>query len=309
MERHDFGLQRRRLCRQLRRLRTDSGLTQKAVGKKLFWHETKILRIESGQSGIAITDLHALLRLYKVAEDSALFERLTAIAHATHTVQAAKARQWARYSDILAAEFIDFLEFEDSAAIIRHFEPNLVPGPLQTESYARIIISALSAPNTSNLIIERKIEARVRRASLLQEEVRPERLFVIDEAVIRRIVGASSEAGAQIMYEQLQHLAVVAEMPHVSVQVIPFQAGEHRGMTGPFVVLDFEDIDDDPLLYLENANGDMVTREDSDQTTSYIDIFLRLEELALPLNESISLIREAARSIRRGRNDESPSVG
>ena len=160
-----------------------------------------------------------------------------------------------------------------SAAML-HFNPLLVPGLLQVEDYSRAVLGgAYVAPATH---VDEKLRARRRRQRRLDGPNPPQVDVVLDEAVIRRAVG-----GREVMARQLRHLAEVSDRPHVSLRVVPFSAGLHPGLGGPFVILEFEDPAADPVLHLETAGADVTLRDQPAAVEPYREAFGRLQELAL----------------------------
>jgi Domain of unknown function (DUF5753) len=116
-----------------------------------------------------------------------------------------------------------------------------------------------------------------RQQELLEREdpPPPETIFVIDESVLRRWVG-----GRPIMRRQLQRLKQEAKRDNVTIEVVPFSAGAHAGMRGPFLILQFEDDRDEDVLFLENSRGETLVRDEPDEIKSYTEAFAQLQELA-----------------------------
>jgi transcriptional regulator with XRE-family HTH domain len=266
----DPAVQGRRLRVALRDARQAKRLTQKEVARTLEWSPSKLLRIENGAVSVTTTDLKALLNVYGITEQQRVDELV-------EMARIAKRQPWATYRDVLTPEFMVYLSYESSAAVLRQFEPLLIPGLIQTEEYARATIRILSASGVSDEVVERRVQARLERQDLLAREDAPQMLFIMDEAAIRRQVGRGT-----IMIRQLEHLKDMAKHPKVNIQILPFGVGEHPGMKGPFIVLEFPGPEDDNLLYLENSRGDLVSRDDPEDTASYVDTFIALEDLATP---------------------------
>lgn len=233
-------IQRALLTRELQRLRHASGETQGAVAQALEWSLSKLIRLEGGHVGFSRSDLEALLRHYGVADDDYI---------AVQVERARKARQsgwWAEYK-LADKEFQTYIGYEEGASSILMTHGLLVPGLLQTKAYRRIILKAYGVPDDD---LDRLLAfSGERQEKVLQSA--PRRHFILDEAVIQRSVD-------NVMSEQLQRLIEFSEHPKITIQVIPFTAGPHPGMKGPFVVLGFDGVLDD-LLYLENdLHGDVV---------------------------------------------------
>lgn len=272
----DPAVQRRRLRVELRRLRQDASMTQRDVARAMDWSTSKLIRIESGEVGISSNDLKVLLDHYGVKEK----RRIDSMVEMART---ARKESWSDFRDVLKTPFLTYLGFESSAQLIRTYQPLLVPGLLQTEEYARAVL--VEAYGDTGLSAERQWQARQRRQELHEQERPPKMFFVIDEAVIHRHVG-----GPGAMRRQLERLKQWSAEPHVTLQVLPFTAGAHPGMRGPFVLLEFADPSDDDLLYLEHVTGDTTTRDVPEETGPYLDIFYLLEERALTPEDTVKLL-------------------
>ena len=269
----DPTVQRRRLRVKLRRARSDVGLTQREVAEDLGWSPSKLLRIENGQVGISRTDLRALRERYGISDPSQTQQFVS-------MAQQGRKQTWSAYRDVLNPEFMIYLGYEGSTSLLRQYEQLFIPGILQTEEYARTIIRAFAAPNSSERVLERQIEARLLRQALLERSDPPKMFFVLDEAVVRRWVG-SRPGEANIMRQQLRRLQELTEHPTLSLQILPFSQGPHFGMKGSFAVLEFPDPEDDDLLFVESGRTSMATREDADEVARYKEAFFGLEDLAI----------------------------
>lgn len=283
-------VQRALLLTDLVRLRKESGLTQQQVADELEWSASKLIRVEGGHSSITKVDLDALLSVYGVRSEPER-ERLQALN------RDARERGWwdAYRDDISSATYISYVGLEAGAASIRQFQIGFIPGLLQSPEYARVVTEVGSIDG------EEKVESIVglrmqRQSELAKRLVQPRQHFVIDEGVIRRHVGIKTDPA--IMPNQLRYLADRAEQDEmITVGVIPFQAGGHPGLFGPFTLLGFEGVLPD-VLYLDTGRGTLtIASGDDPQVSEYAADFERLLEDALPPNESIELIRSAAQSM------------
>ncbi|MDG4807991.1 DUF5753 domain-containing protein [Micromonospora sp. WMMD1120] len=180
--------------------------------------------------------------------------------------------------------FRPWAELEQDATGFRWYEPSLVPGLLQTEGYARAVLNTggLVAPSEVDLIVAGRLE----RQAVLGRDDPPQLVVVIDEVVLRRLVGDRA-----VMAGQLAHLAVVAEWEHVQVRVIPADGPWHTGLAGPFVLGRLPDGTE--LAYLDNQlRGQVVT-----DPVDVASLGRRWESVAgeaLPQRRSTELIREVA---------------
>jgi transcriptional regulator with XRE-family HTH domain len=269
------AITRRRLRVELRKLREQRSLPQAEVVRKLDWSSSKLIRIENGSVGVSVTDVRALLGLYKAGDE--VIDDLVNLART-----ARERRWWSSYRDVLSPQYQEFIGFEADASALRQLHPTLVPGLLQTEAYVREIIPALSLTKVSDVQLESYIQVRLRR----QQEVvdgsdPPEITIVLDEGSVRRPVG-----GVEAMREQLEHLIDVAQYEHVTIGVLPFSVGPHVGMQGAYHIMEFADDADDSVLYLENAQTDIALREQPE----VIDLYTRHLDMVLER----SLVGDAA---------------
>jgi hypothetical protein len=248
------------------------------------WSQSKIIRIESGSVSISVTDLRALLALYHVADQQRVDELLA-------LARAARRRTWlAPYRDLLSPAFATYVELEADTSVMRHFHATLVPGILQTPEYASACIvesmSAIDRQAGSSLFLEIRLR---RQREVFDQDSPPDLVLVLDEAVLRREIG-----GRSVMAAQLKHLIDLATRPHVEILVIPFSSGAHAGVFGPFVIMDFADPEDKPVLYREGAFMDELVRDRSDLIGTYRETFDHLVATALDEAESLAFIRRVA---------------
>jgi transcriptional regulator with XRE-family HTH domain len=281
-------VQRAILTSELVRLRKEAQKVQEEVARALDWSPSKLIRIEGGTVGISTTDLQALLRLYGVNGDGEV-RRLTELARGS------RERGWwqAYQTDIPDSAFRSFLGYELGASVRRQFEVSLVPGVLQTEDYTKVVLREY-AGDIGQERIDTLTEIRMRRQEELQSrDPAAAQFFILDEAVIRRRVGATLPGGKGIMPAQLRRLIEVAQRPNVTIKIIPFESGAHFGMKGGFILLEF-DADLGEILYLENARGGdlMITGRDV-AVAEYREEFERLQQWTYDSERSQQLIQEA----------------
>jgi transcriptional regulator with XRE-family HTH domain len=181
--------------------------------------------------------------------------------------------------------FASWPEIEARATALRSYEPLLVPGLLQTEDYARAILRGAQADATDDEI-DRQVIARLERQGILSTDKPPHLWVVIDEGVLHRRIG-----DAKTMLDQLWHVARLADRPKVSVQVVPFGAGERAGLLGAFTVADLDAAGG--RLYLETATTGQVAEAPSAVSEAGL-IFDTLRSEALPWSASRDLILKVA---------------
>jgi hypothetical protein len=187
----------------------------------------------------------------------------------------------------LPAVYSDYIGFESEARAISNYESLFVPGLLQTEDYARAVIRG-TLPHATDDQVEIRVRARMERQGLLTREDALRFWAIMDEAAVRRVVD-----GRPVMRAQLAKLQEMAQLPHVTIQVIPYEAGAHPGMTGSFVVLEFPDPADRSLVYLDSMAGDLFLEDDL-EIRRYILMFEHLRAAALRPDEAAALLAAAA---------------
>jgi transcriptional regulator with XRE-family HTH domain len=279
------------LCRlqlgsELRQLRLAARIKGAQVCKQLIWSPSKLTRLETGENAsVETTDVMGLCEIYGVDADTRA--RLLGYAAVTKT-----RRDWwatSEYRPAIRPGFRAFLDLEATATALHNYEAEFVPGLLQTEAYIRAIYES-AHQGLPPEDIDRSVAVRTTRQTVLDRPDAPLKFTaIVNEAVLRRQVGSP-----QVMRDQLAHIVAVAESrPNVRVQVVPFQAGVHPGMSGSFVVFQFpEKLALKPMVYLENLSDAVVKRTEGD-VELYADAFSDLQSVASGPKESLSLIKEA----------------
>lgn len=287
----DPTVHRRRLRTELRKARESAGLTQRDTAQAMDWSLSKLIRIETGAVSITTNDLRALVGHYGIS-DQAKVDDLLQLARA-----ARERSPWNVYRDLVSPEFVSFLGYESAASVIRNFEPLLIPGLLQTEEYAREVIGVIERNDKRR--VDSLTDLRLQRQEVLNQENPPSLHCVLDEAVIRRVVG-----NRDIMRHQLRHLAEMAHRPNVTIRVIPFAKGIYPRLRVPYVLFEFPDPQDEDILYIENPQGEMIVREAASEEATdvtpvvYLEVFFQLEQLA-SRDGSVSMINSALADLPR----------
>ena len=270
----------RRLARELRRLRLDSGLTIEQAAERLELSPSTISRMETAQVGVKRRDVRELLDLYEVT--GAQREHLLRLA--------GESRQHAWWHEFKDLPNLPLASLEAGAASIWQYSALLIPGLLQTEEYAREVLRKIRLDATRD-DIERRLRLRMKRQALLTDENAPQFWAVLDEAVLRRRVG-----GRQVMRQQLERLIDATALPSVTLQVLPFASGAHAAMDGEFTLLHYPA--DPDVVFIENTGGD-VYLEDPDVTRRYTSIFDHLRATALDPAESVRILAATKDELER----------
>jgi transcriptional regulator with XRE-family HTH domain len=253
---------------QLRRYREAAGVTPDQAGYAIRASRSKISRMENGRVSFKDRDVADLLTLYGVTSEQARAGMLE-LARRANTPG-----WWAKYSDVLPDWFEAYLGLEAAASVIRTFELQFVNGLFQTEDYARAVavLGNKAAPAAE---IERRVSLRMKRQDLLALADPPRVWSVMDEAALRRPVG-----GRKVMRSQLQRLVEAAELPQVTLQVVPFMHGGHAAAGGSFTILRFAEPDLPDVVYIEQLTSalHLDARADVDH---YLEVMNRLSAEAL----------------------------
>ncbi len=284
---------RRQIGRKFEALRKSAGLTMEQAAEQLDRARATMHRIENGAEHIRFrqTDVKEMLQLYGAsAEDSELLLAMTAATREN--------KNW--WHDYLGSGlpkwFQLYIGLEASASTIRQYEPELVPGLLQTRAYAEQIFKmpggSINAEDSEEQ--RRAIQLRVERQALLTRFSAPQLSVIVNEAVLRRPVGS-----ATIMAEQLHQILKASELPNVTVRVLAYSAGLHAGaMSGAFSIMEFPDDNhgkeaEPPVAYLEAATG-AIYLDKSHETAAYNSIWADMAGRAVNESRSKSLIHQVA---------------
>jgi transcriptional regulator with XRE-family HTH domain len=275
-------VRRRRLALELRRLREAAKLTCEEVAERLECSASKISRVETGRVSVSPRDVRDMLEIYGVPADQR--EGLVQLAR-----ESRQKGWWHAYGDSVQPHFATYLGLESAASEIRIYEVNLIPGLLQTEDYARAVLTAAMV-NSSRADIERRVALRMERQRL--SRANPPKLWaVLDEAALRRQVG-----GGEVMRMQLEHLRETSALRNVSLQVIPFAGGAHPGMGRPFVILSFGEDADPDVVYLEDLASALWV-ENVEEVDRYHVYFNHLQATALSFEDSAAMVTAALKEM------------
>ncbi|MFI6699926.1 helix-turn-helix domain-containing protein [Streptomyces sp. NPDC050509] len=277
-------VRRRRLGQELRRLRELKGMTAEEVAERLLVSQSKISRLENGRRSISQRDVRDLCGVYEV-EDSRIVDSLMQMAKDSR-----QQGWWHAFGDIPYSVYIGL---ETDAASLRVFEPQVVPGLLQTRPYAEALING-ALPESAVPDVEKRVGVRLRRQDRINAPEEPLRLWaVVDEAALRRVVGSR-----QLMREQLEHLLEQSQLPHVTVQVLPFDMGAHPGITGHYAILEFPDASDSSVVYIEGVTSDLYLEKAND-VQRYSVMYEHLRAQALNADQTRQYIADIAKDYAR----------
>jgi transcriptional regulator with XRE-family HTH domain len=272
---HSPTVRGRRLTREVKRLREESGLSPDEAAQGLDFSKSKLYRIENGKSRIDHDDLEDMLDLYDVRSPAR--DALIALGRDSR-----RRGWWTTYKDVFTGSYVGL---ESEAASIQ-VATHIVPGLFQTADYARAVITE-TRPTLDAGEAERRVTARVaRQEAILRRASPPDIHVVLDEGALHRKVG-----GADVMRQQLAGLAKASTQPGVTLQVLPFSAGASAALEGDFVILAFPDPEDAPVAYAEGLFGDLYL-ESKEELDRYSLAWTHLLAKALGPAESRAMISE-----------------
>lgn len=273
-------VRRRRLGQELRRLREQKGMTAEEVADRLLVSQSKISRLENGRRSISQRDVRDLCGVYEV-EDHRIVDSLMQMAKDSR-----QQGWWHAFGDIPYSVYIGL---ETDAESLRGYEPQVIPGLLQTRAYSEALITG-ALPEAPPADIEKRVNVRARRQDRIKAPERPLRLWVvIDESALHRMVGSK-----QVMIEQLEHLVECSKLPHVTVQVLPFDMGAHPGINGQYAILEFPDTADSSVVYIEGVTSDLYLEKAND-VQRYSVMYEHLRAQALNVEQSRQFISGTAK--------------
>ncbi|MFJ7270748.1 Scr1 family TA system antitoxin-like transcriptional regulator [Streptomyces sp. NPDC099050] len=261
-----FSSPRTMLGAELRVARKRAGLSQDKLGEPLFVSGSFIGQLEAGTRRMTVELGRELDRV--LGTDDFFTRNCQAVTKF-------------KYPD----HFTEAAEAEGLAKAIREYAPLLIPGLLQKEAYARAVFRAYQ-PTATESAIDELVEARLVRAALLAEPTTPLLWCVLDEAVLRRVIGSRT-----VMAESLHHLAALIRSHRIILQVLPFSAGAHAALGGPLKLMSFEDAP--PLAYV-TALGTSQLLDDPATVSHHTLTYDLLTASALSPRESLALIESVA---------------
>ncbi|WFE37077.1 helix-turn-helix transcriptional regulator [Micromonospora sp. WMMD998] len=246
---------------EIRRARGMSGMTQETFGRSAGFSASHVSAVESGSRALTMDFVKGTDRALR---NGGFFERLVAKLGAP---------SW----------FLPWLDAERGARQLRLFEPLLIPGLLQTENYARVVMRLNDLMSTEE--VDQRVSGRMSRHRILTSETPPQVVVVLDESALHR----AGEEFSVVIAEQVAHLIVVAELPHVHIHVIPATAGLHIGLSGPFALARGED--GRWVGHLENQLGGIVV-DGQDELHILEARWENVRTEALPRRQSLDLLKE-----------------
>jgi hypothetical protein len=268
------------LARQLQTLRGKAGLSYDEAADAIYSSAWTVRRMERAEGGLKPLTVKALLTAYGVT-DAGEIDAFLALAR-----QASRPGWWHSYDDVLPTWFATFIGLEEAASLIRGYDPHSIPGLLQTPGYARASVRT-GFPAADDDEVERRVELRLARQRILTRPTAPRLWLVIDETALRR----AAASGLDLARAQISHLIDAATRPHITLQVLPFAAGLHPGMYGPFRLFRFDHPDQPDIVYGESLTSAYYL-DKPDQTAAYTHALDRVSAQAAPPDETVTILRK-----------------
>ena len=278
-------VRRRQLMAEIKRLREAAGMSQEAVAEQLDWHSTKLMRIETGRTSPHPNDIRLMMEVFGIT-DREQIQALVKLAR-----DARQRGWWYSYRDVLLNRYDFFIGLESEASSIRWFELAMIPGLLQTADYARALMHG-DSPELGRDDVERRVEVRMTRQETLARDDRPQLWAILDESVIRRVVG-----GPAVMRAQLERLIADSDQSQTTIQVVPYGAGAHPGQAGPFIILGFEQASEPDVVYLETVGGNLYVDKPEDARL-FATAFDHLRAAALSPKSTRAMLHAAVKELR-----------
>jgi transcriptional regulator with XRE-family HTH domain len=275
---------RRKLGIELRRLREAVKMTADEAAEQLELSASTISRSETGKVNVHPRDVDAMLRIYGLTDERKR-EALLALAR--------KSRErgwWHAYRNVLAPDVVSHISIEDGANQIRAFQTMLVPGLLQTEDYSRSVAAIFPRPEPPE-VVDQQVEIRQRRQEILRRHDEVPLHVILDESVLRRPIG-----GEAVMRQQLLHLLELTEGLSVTLQIADYSIGAYAGLGGPFTLFGFAEPMDLNIVHVENQRSFFLI-EDEDDIRHYEVVFQRVQKAALPVADSLALVKRIAEGL------------
>jgi transcriptional regulator with XRE-family HTH domain len=267
------------LGRQLEELRTRAGLSFEQAAEAIGVSHSTLRRMEAAKvARLRLAEVEKLLRTYGITDQNEIDTFLQSVREAN------KRGWWHNYRDVMPDWFAAYLSLERAALQIRAYEPQFVHGLLQTQEYARALLTA-GNPHAPDGATDRMVALRMQRQELLHRQNPPRVWVVMDETVLRWPVG-----GAEVMRAQIDHLVAVSALPHVTLQIMPFRNGPHPAMrAGAFHLFRFKARELPDIVYLNGMVGAVYLDKDEDVLV-YREALDRLGAQSVPARKTEELL-------------------
>jgi transcriptional regulator with XRE-family HTH domain len=274
------------LGKQLQALREKAGLSYEQAAEAIYSSPWTVRRMERAEGGLKPLTVKGLLTAYGIT-DADEIDTFVALAR-----EASKPGWWHSYNDVLPGWFRAFVGLEEAAISIRGYDPHWIPGLLQTEDYAHASVRT-GFPDAPEEEAERRVALRLARQKILARPHPPRLWLVIDETALRR---PTATTGSGVMRAQIDKLIEAAGQPGVTVQVLPFSAGLHPAMWGPFRIFRFDAAELPDIVYAESLTSAYYL-DKPEETGEYAKVLDRICAQAAPADETVSILTTIRKEI------------
>lgn len=274
------------LGRQLQALREKAGMSYEQAAAAIVSSPYTVRRMERAEGGLKPLTVRSLLMAYGITDPREI-DTFLALAR-----DASKPGWWHSYDDVLPSWFRTFVGLEEAATLIRGYDPHWIPGLLQTPQYARASVQT-GFPDATAEEVERRVELRLARQHILARPDPPRLWLVLDENTLRR---PAATTGPVVMRAQLDTLIQAASRPSITIQVLPFTAGLHPAMYGPFRIFRFDAHDQPDIVYGETMTSAYYL-DKPEETTVYVQALDRISAQAAPSGGTGKLLRDIRKEI------------
>ena len=275
------------LGRQLQALREKAGMSYEQAAAAIVSSPYTVRRMERAEGGLKPLTVRSLLMAYGITDPGEI-DTFLALAR-----DASKPGWWHSYDDVLPSWFRTFIGLEEAATLIRGYDPHSIPGLLQTPDYARASVRT-GFPDASDDEAGRRVDLRLARQHILARPDPPKLWLIIDETALRR---PATTTGPVVMRAQLDTLIQAAGRPGITIQVLPFTAGLHPAMYGPFRIFRFEAHQQPDIVYSESMTSAHYI-DKPDETAAYAQALDRISAQAAPGDDTATLLHNIRKEIK-----------
>jgi transcriptional regulator with XRE-family HTH domain len=274
------------LGRQLQALREKAGMSYDQAAAAIYSSSYTIRRMERAEGGLKPLTVKSLLMAYGIT-DVREIDAFLALAR-----DASKPGWWHSYDDVLPSWFRTLIGLEEAATLIRGYDPHAIPGLLQTPDYARASVRT-GFPDATDEEVGRRVDLRLARQHILKRPDPPRLWLVVDETALRR---PAATTGPAVMRAQLNKLTEAAARPNITIQVLPFAAGLHPAMYGPFRIFRFDAHEQPDIVYGESMTSAWYL-DKPDETALYIQALDRISAQAAPGAGTAKILRDIGKEM------------
>ncbi|MGH8794278.1 MAG: helix-turn-helix domain-containing protein [Stackebrandtia sp.] len=268
----------RLIASELKRLRDQKGVSRAEVEDAIELRRNALYRYENCESPMQLPIARAIFE--HLGQEGEMLETMLNLVRASRDKTQRGMAKGLPHAGEIPPWFEDFVILERDASEINVLALTLIPGRLQTEEYARAVLQA----GVLGKDVEDHVRIRMERAEILDSDSHPRYWAIVNEAVLRRLVG-----GKRVMKAQLEHLATMAQRPGITVQILPEAAGAHISMTASFELLKFDVAPQCGVAYLEYLTG-AIYRDAPEETAVFADGYRHLMSAAASERESLRII-------------------